>query len=203
MVLTRKCPRCLEVKPHSEYGFDKYSPHLITTYCLPCKREKDLAWQRAHPERTKEMRRKSRLKNPVTTRVAQQRWNEANKDKIKEMQKRYYMTKRAADKLANPEKYKLHMRKAVLSRRKLTLEDYDRMMADQGGVCAICKLTNVDGRPLGVDHNHKCCGPGDHSCLKCMRGLLCVSCNATLHKLEATEGWIHKALAYLEHHANK
>ena len=66
---------------------------------------------------------------------------------------------------------------------KITVEDYERMWSEQGGVCAICKkpetatwrTTDLIKR-LHVDHDHGCC-PGKRSCGKCIRGLLCGVCN--------------------------
>jgi|ERR1700761_3531841 len=201
--LTRKCPRCLEVKPHSEYGFDRRSKLGVTTYCLPCKRKKDLAWQKANPERTKEQKKKSRLKNPVTTRAAQQRWNEANRDKLIAYSRKYETSKKRERKAAHPEIFKLYNRKGTLGKRGLTLEGYAAMLASQNNGCAICGGVNLDGRPLGVDHDHKCHGAGNYSCANCVRGLLCVHCNATLHKMESNKDWVVKALAYLEKYAKR
>lgn len=67
---------------------------------------------------------------------------------------------------------------------KLTMEDFEAMMTAQGGRCAICKRTpeesaNRRHKRLVVDHDHACC-PGMKSCGKCVRGLLCYSCNSAL-----------------------
>jgi hypothetical protein len=51
----------------------------------------------------------------------------------------------------------------------LSPQDYDAMLAEQGGVCAICK-TRPD-KPLFVDHSH---ATGK------VRGLLCRPCNFSL-----------------------
>lgn len=66
----------------------------------------------------------------------------------------------------------------LMRRYNITVEQYDRMLADQGGVCAICKKPPVKNR-LHVDHDHACCDRGG-SCGKCIRGLLCTSCNSKL-----------------------
>lgn len=52
-------------------------------------------------------------------------------------------------------------------RYKITVEDYDRLLKEQGGGCAICGYKPT-GRRLSVDHNHK---TGK------VRGLLCMLCN--------------------------
>jgi len=60
----------------------------------------------------------------------------------------------------------------------LTEEQFDALLAAQDGVCACCG-TDQWGSPSGVpavDHDHSCC-PGKRSCGKCVRGLLCMSCN--------------------------
>ena len=36
---------------------------------------------------------------------------------------------------------------------------------------------------FNIDHDHRCCGPG-RSCGKCIRGLLCTTCNTGLGQLE-------------------
>lgn len=51
----------------------------------------------------------------------------------------------------------------------ITLDEYDRLLASQGGVCAICAAEpNADAKAFAVDHNHK---------TGMVRGILCQSCN--------------------------
>lgn len=58
-----------------------------------------------------------------------------------------------------------------LARRyRITIEDYERLLESQGGVCAICKTPPRSYR-LAVDHCHDS---------GAVRGLLCVSCNSKL-----------------------
>ncbi len=49
---------------------------------------------------------------------------------------------------------------------------------------------------LSIDHDHACC-PGSHSCGNCVRGVLCVSCNFVLGRIDA--GQLDSYLEYLEY----
>jgi len=64
----------------------------------------------------------------------------------------------------------------------LTLEDYEQLLALQGGVCAGCGRPPNPGRSLDIDHKHQ---PGDKKLLPFerasrVRGLLCHLCNRVL-----------------------
>lgn len=79
----------------------------------------------------------------------------------------------------------------------LSLEDYDRMLAEQGGGCAICGATEPGGRgSFHVDHDHACC-PGKKSCGKCVRSLLCTNCNSGLGRFHDDPDRLMAAVAYL------
>lgn len=54
----------------------------------------------------------------------------------------------------------------------LGLEDYNRILEDQGGGCAVCgKTPEEEGRNLAVDHDHD---------TGAVRGILCTACNHRL-----------------------
>lgn len=56
----------------------------------------------------------------------------------------------------------------------ITLAEYDRVLAYQGGACAICKRVPAPGKPrLAVDHDHR---------TGLLRGLLCWLCNRAIGK---------------------
>lgn len=69
----------------------------------------------------------------------------------------------------------------------ITQEQYDKLKADQGGVCYLCsnpqKIAGKPGAELDIDHDRRCC-PGSSSCGQCIRGLLCRSCNRLVGRLE-------------------
>ena len=48
-----------------------------------------------------------------------------------------------------------------------------------------------------VDHDHDCC-PGQSSCGKCIRGLLCLTCNRALGLLKDDPMRVRAAADYLE-----
>ena len=92
----------------------------------------------------------------------------------------------AAWKGAHPETTKAHMHSRHLLRRyNLSVEQYLKMLDDQGGVCYTCHRTEngVHYKQLSVDHDHNCC-PGSRSCGKCSRKLLCHQCNSILGMLD-------------------
>lgn len=72
---------------------------------------------------------------------------------------------------------KARTRKNNLTRKGLTPGQYDDMLAAQGGVCKICHRPPPKGKHLHVDHDHSCCPPRTKLCGKCVRGLLCQTCN--------------------------
>lgn len=89
----------------------------------------------------------------------------------------------------NPEKVAAYQRK---HRYNLPLGAYEEMLAAQDGRCRICG--EADKR-LVVDHNHAHCS-GRRSCGRCVRGLLCMQCNAALSRVE-NDSWLSAAQNYL------
>ena len=78
----------------------------------------------------------------------------------------------------------------------ITPQQYDRMLAEQGGVCAVCKKpethrdTHSDmARLLSVDHDHQ---TGD------ARALLCSSCNLALGRMNEDPQLIRALAEYAE-----
>jgi hypothetical protein len=75
----------------------------------------------------------------------------------------------------------------------ITLEEYDRLLQEQGGLCAICRqpeTAQYKGKvmPLHVDHDHA---------TKKVRGLLCRSCNYALGNVRDSILILEAAIRYL------
>lgn len=94
-------------------------------------------------------------------------------------------------------------RKSNLKRLyKLTPEDIERMLITQDYKCLSCggassgKTSGSDRGTFAVDHDHSCC-PGQASCGKCIRGLLCYSCNCVLGLADDSIERLDACKAYL------
>lgn len=79
---------------------------------------------------------------------------------------------------------------------KMTPDEWNAKNENQNGVCAICGNENTNVRRLALDHDHKCC-PGIGSCGKCVRDLLCNTCNTFVGWLEMDLERTKKALDYI------
>jgi hypothetical protein len=70
----------------------------------------------------------------------------------------------------------------------ITMEDYDIILASQGGKCAI-HGGGTSRRHFAVDHNHK---NGN------VRGLLCASCNGALARFRDNITVLRRAVRYMK-----
>ena len=76
---------------------------------------------------------------------------------------------------------------------KIRVPDYNAMLKQQNGKCAICKCDDAKS-PTGsfcVDHCHT---------TNKVRGLLCVNCNTGIGSLKEDSNIFSNALSYLEEH---
>lgn len=80
----------------------------------------------------------------------------------------------------------------------ITIEDFRKMVDEQGGRCAICGTDEPGGRhkQWQIDHDHACCD-GNKSCGKCVRGVLCFLCNAAIGYMKDDPVALESAARYL------
>lgn len=110
-----------------------------------------------------------RERHPERNRINKQRWRDADPERLRDINLR--------------------------NKYGIGLEDYNRLLVQQGGVCAICERPErvKHGKtkkvaPLAVDHCHD---------TGRVRGLLCFSCNVALGKFGDSEKMLKKALDYV------
>jgi hypothetical protein len=97
----------------------------------------------------------------------------------------------------------LRRRKAAHDRRlaqvySITPAVYAALYRLQGGTCAICQRATGARKRLAVDHDHSCCD-APTSCGRCVRGLLCKSCNQMLGRMRDSPEAFERAAAYLRY----
>lgn len=102
-------------------------------------------------------------------------------------------------KLDHPSKYSYesHRKRHLKKWFNMSPEDYHTLLDDQGGGCAVCgKTEEQNGKALSVDHDRACC-PSLQSCGKCVRGILCTTCNKAIGHLGDTSTSVQLAVDYL------
>ena len=82
----------------------------------------------------------------------------------------------------------------------ISLQEWEELLIAQNGKCAVCKTSialKLDGtQESSVDHDHSCC-PGQNSCGKCVRGILCLNCNWGLGQFKDNPDILQAAIDYL------
>ncbi len=109
-------------------------------------------------------------------------WREKNRDRYRAMKRKHS----AAYRKRHP-----HVARAgILRRHGLTIEAFERMATEQGGVCAICSKPDPRDR-LHVDHDHA---------TGIVRALLCGPCNRGLGSFRDDIATVTRAVSYLQEH---
>ncbi len=98
----------------------------------------------------------------------------------------------------NPAAYAAQKKRQRLRRYNMTPEQFDLLLEEQGGGCAICgtDITAIPTSRLSVDHDHSCCS-GKGSCGKCIRGILCTNCNSGLGHFRDSHNLLIAAARYM------
>ncbi len=131
--------------------------------------------------------RKKRLENT-------RNWEQRNPDKVA-LSRKKRQPKIKQWKKANPDKVRAGYRR---QRYGITPEQYDEMLREQQGLCAICKKPEIirdyrtgELRSLSVDHNHLTNTP---------RQLLCRRCNSGIGMFDENIDLLSAAIQYLKKH---
>ena len=162
------------------------------------KASKDRARAKYREKNRELLREKNRLyreNNPETVKESNRKWIENNRDKVNATQRRY--TKRKPEKIKelweswyenNKERVKFNKIKRVYG---ITKEQYEHMLEQQSGCCAICSVSAESQRDktLVVDHCHS---SGK------IRGLLCHTCNTAIGLFKDNIDSLQRAILYLQ-----
>jgi len=146
-------------------------------HCTACRQDRPLTEFVRNRSRPDGLARSCR----ACAREQQRRWREAHPEEARAASRRQY----------DPAKAAVWNRAALLRRYGLTEADVERMKAEQGGRCAICREVP---RRWVIDHDH---ATGE------VRALLCDPCNRGLGMLGEDPERLRAAAAYVEHHKAK
>jgi hypothetical protein len=156
----KRCKVCAELKPLDDFYRAAGMRDGYRSDCKSCNLATRAAKYRGNPR-------------PAIERALQ--WQRDNPERHQAKQREY----------AESGKKKIADRKSHLKRTYgLTLEDFDAMLAAQGGGCAICGKPNVDH----IDHDHR---SGR------VRGILCFGCNVAIGQMDDDPDRLITAMAYL------
>ncbi len=145
--------------------------------------ERTRAYRKAHRDEINSRQREKRRNDPENRQKAAER-NRAYRDTRKNELNARARHRRRTD----PEFRERHHGYRTRRMYGLSRDDYDALLARQGGVCAICGK-KPGRRRLGVDHCHAC---------ERIRGLLCTKCNPGLGQFDDDPRRLLMAIAYLE-----
>ena len=84
----------------------------------------------------------------------------------------------------SPESNKRTKRKARIVAYGFTEATFAQLLEIQENACAMCREPLGEGQRRHVDHDHACCPESSRSCGKCVRGILCHTCNIALGHIE-------------------
>ena len=168
-------------------------------------------WKRYYQEHREQRIAESieyQSRNAQKRREYMRRWSEQNRDHVREYRRATAgrRNERNRQRYKTDAAYREKIKADVKSGRKrhpktrwarnlrnvgLTLEDYDTMLAGQGGGCAICGNHESGDKRTPRFHVDHCHATG------VVRGLLCSSCNLGLGKFADSPERLERAALYL------
>lgn len=154
--------------------FEKISPTAGRSRAMSASAEKSRKWRSINPwhrDEARERRRLWRLQNPELAKRTAKQWAKDNPEKM-----------RAFD---------------LKTRYGISTARWERMLIDQAGRCDVCEEPM---REPEVDHDHGCCPTRARCCGRCIRALLCKSCNVMLGHANDDPKRLIKGATYLQEH---
>lgn len=157
--------------------------------------ENQKRYRQKNREKLNEKNKKYRLENKEKVEKAKRNWEKQNPEAVKEIQARYkeknLEKKRLRQRLAYHANKDRHRKNSLKRKYGINLDDYNKMLQEQNGSCAICfvKVEDTKKKYLCVDHNHL---------TGAVRALLCDPCNSAIGFLKEDQEVILRAAEYLK-----
>lgn len=177
---SKTCKKCQRSLPVENFRASRGVAHARNV-CGDCEKAHSRKYNSRHDVRR-------RAQEAVNERY---RTDEAYREKKKARIRKYQTT---PDGLRGNRHSKLH------ASYGLSIEEYERLLNEQNGLCKLCRMINDHGRALSVDHLHV---PGFDTLSmvdkrKLVRGLLCERCNRALGLLRDDPTLMRICAEYVE-----
>lgn len=183
----KRCPRCSTNKTAQEFSKSNASKDGLASYCKEC--AKSYSKER-HAKQYVGVFPKKKSDGLYHCRHCNQYFEEDDMHKSKNSG---YLSMTYC-KACNP--VVRNMRQ--IGKYGITVDQYMEILKEQNYSCKICGKDEASYRKrLSVDHDHNCC-PGEGSCGRCIRGLLCHHCNAGLGNVRDDIEVLQKMIDYLK-----
>lgn len=169
------CRYCNENKESDEFRKNNFNKDGLYSYCRECNKAYSETWRNANREKTRAKKKETYKNDSENLKFLQNERRKRDPDKKRES--------------------------LLKNKYNIDLHEYNIMLENQNGVCAICKNpeTVKDYRTgnvkfLSVDHD---------GCLEKLtgemrvRGLLCTNCNGGLGHFKDNKDFLKNAISYI------
>lgn len=164
-------------------------PHASRGNCRSCDQRlrgpaQQRAWRAKNKDKTKAYKKRFYAAHPGIAAKEKAKWRQipGNREREREYNRKWVKDHKNT-------KYLSNLKEWLKRNYNLTIEDYLFLLAQQDGVCAICKTRCSTGKRLAVDHEHD---------TGFVRGLLCNYCNRGLGMFRDNIGYMKSAIDYVE-----
>lgn len=201
MVL-KTCACCMKALPLDLFQADAQKHDGFRSWCKPCRKLKNRGYVEQWKERrkgvilTEKLCSICKVTKPISTFVKDSCRPDGFHVYCSECRAPLQRKHARAFKMREPERKTRQDRGTWLrSKYKLSLELFEKLIEEQGGVCMICKVapSGIGTNHWNVDHDHV---TGRR------RGLLCGNCNRGLGLFKDDPARCEEAASYLRRHQN-
>jgi hypothetical protein len=174
----KTCKKCNQKKQYSSFTKDKRRVGGVTSICKECSN----VYSREKSRKPENVEKRKKYYNSPEKKIKTTEYYK--QPRVKELKKKYSK---------NPNTIQAKKNWRYKKMFGITQEDYNFILSNQNGVCAICNNVDGSGKALAVDHCHK---SGKN------RGLLCSNCNIALGLLKDDKVLFINAIRYLKIYGN-
>lgn len=176
----KQCTKCKEIKPLSEFypRRSRKSGMGLFSCCKQCSRSQHDKWNGKYPPGSTKLCPHCKFIKQDTEFYRQPKNSNRLSTYCKVCQRKL--------KSQSPQQ---HRQNNYRTNYNISIDDYDKMLAEQNGCCAIC-TSNISGKRkfFAVDHDHT---------TNIVRGLLCDKCNLGIGQFNDSPEQLDMAARYL------